>query len=416
MNRERINHRVSSENDNDYVLYIMCNSFRANHNHGILHTLQTAKSRHKKAYIILYKEPEENPIINKYFEHGIANYKTVFGEIFDKVFYYKIYDNGIDKLIKNANHVVKDMAYLKEEIQFEDIVYQGCRDEKVGFDTVESNVIVPIRIASDKEEYSARTIRKKIMTKLDDFLDLENTTFKKISYEEKAFEVLNVFIKNKYAFYNLRNDPATEYTSNLSPFLKFGFISPQTIVKEIYFAGGENTELFLEELIVRRELAYNFIYYNKNYDLFNEMTYKWSYETMENHLMDDREYLYKIEDYISFSTHDKYFNTAMKEMIYFGKMHSYMRMYWCKKIIEWSKTYTEAYEIAIYLNNYYFIDGNTPNGYNGIAWCFGKHDRAWNERLIFGKLRYMNSNGLKRKFAIDKYVERIERMVGELNG
>jgi deoxyribodipyrimidine photo-lyase len=103
----------------------------------------------------------------------------------------------------------------------------------------------------------------------------------------------------------------------------------------------------------------------------------------------------------------------MKEMVYLGKMHSYMRMYWCKKIIEWSKTYEEAFKTAIELNNYYFTDGLTPNGYCGVAWCFGKHDRAWTERDIFGKLRYMNANGLKRKFAIDDYVEKMNKIEKE---
>jgi deoxyribodipyrimidine photo-lyase len=120
-------------------------------------------------------------------------------------------------------------------------------------------------------------------------------------------------------------------------------------------------------------------------------------------------------DYVQFKTHDPYFNAAMKEMVYFKTMSSYMRMYWCKKIIEWSKTYKEAYEIAITLNNLYFLDGNTPNGYAGVAWCFGKHDRAWTERPIFGKLRYMNANGLKRKFDIETYVKQIEARVEDID-
>jgi deoxyribodipyrimidine photo-lyase len=135
------------------------------------------------------------------------------------------------------------------------------------------------------------------------------------------------------------------------------------------------------------------------------MTDDWAYQTMKHHLSDERSYIYSKEDYLNFKTHDPYFNAAMKEMVYLGKMHSYMRMYWCKKIVEWTRTYKEAYDIAIDLNNTYFYDGLTPNGYTGVAWCFGKHDRAWFEREVFGKLRYMNANGLKRKFDIDQYVE-----------
>ena len=145
------------------------------------------------------------------------------------------------------------------------------------------------------------------------------------------------------------------------------------------------------------------------------MTYSWAYQTMDIHLLDERPYLYTNKDYITFNTHDVFFNSAMKEMVYLGTMHGYMRMYLGKKIIEWSNTFEEAYKTMIILNNYYFLDGNTPNGYNGIAWCFGKHDRAWSSREIFGKLRYMNQNGLKRKFDIEFYVKRIEKKVVDLN-
>ena len=138
------------------------------------------------------------------------------------------------------------------------------------------------------------------------------------------------------------------------------------------------------------------------------MTHSWAYLTMDIHRLDEREYLYTVEDYISFNTHDVYFNAAMKEMVHLGAMHGYMRMYWGKKIIEWSSSYQKAYEIMITLNNYYFLDGNTPNGYAGVAWCFGKHDRAWTNRSIFGKLRYMNLNGLERKFDIQNYIVRID--------
>ena len=128
------------------------------------------------------------------------------------------------------------------------------------------------------------------------------------------------------------------------------------------------------------------------------MTDGWAYQTMAMHRDDEREYIYTLEELIKCNTHDPYWNDAMREMVETGYMHNYMRMYWCKKILEWSPSYQEAYEHAIYLNNRYFIDGRDPNGYTGVAWCFGKHDHGWKERPIFGKLRYMNANGLKRKF------------------
>ncbi|MDY0138979.1 MAG: hypothetical protein RBR50_04710, partial [Candidatus Izemoplasmatales bacterium] len=276
--------------------------------------------------------------------------------------------------------------------------------------TVESNVFVPVVEASNKEEYSARTIRNKINSRLDDYKSEVLTKEDFTIAEKKAFDVLEDFVSNKLEKYDLHNDPSLDLTSLLSPYLKYGFISPVTIYNKIIDIDSENKESFLEELIVRRELAYNFVYFNSRYDNFSYMTYDWAYNTMSRHKMDKREYIYTKEDYINFRTHDPYFNAAMKEMVLLGRMHSYMRMYWCKKIIEWSESYEKAFELALELNNYFFLDGLTPNGYCGVAWCFGKHDRAWTEREIFGKLRYMNDNGLKRKFDIDKYVEKMNNI------
>ena len=152
------------------------------------------------------------------------------------------------------------------------------------------------------------------------------------------------------------------------------------------------------------------MYYNKNYDNFENMTYSWAYETMKVHKDDMREYIYSVDELENSETHDIYWNAAQNEMVLNRKMHGYMRMYWAKKIIEWSDDYKNAYETIKYLNNKYFLDGRDENGYAGIAWCFGKHDRAWFQREIFGKLRYMNSNGLKSKFDIEEYVRKIEKL------
>jgi deoxyribodipyrimidine photo-lyase len=303
-----------------------------------------------------------------------------------------------------------DKVYLKHDLDFYESIKQLAYRKHIGLFTVESNVFVPVRVASDKEEYSARTIRNKINTKLNDYRDEVLTDFDLTIAETEAFNVLNDFIINKLDNYHLHNDPSMNYTSLLSPYLKYGFISPVVIYNKINHINTDNSNAFLEELIIRRELAYNFVYFNPTYDDFNYMTYDWAYRTMKHHLNDEREYIYTKEDYINFKTHDEYFNAAMREMVFLGRMHSYMRMYWCKKIIEWSPSYEEAYRIALELNNYYFLDGLTPNGYAGVAWCFGKHDRAWTERKIFGKLRYMNSNGLERKFNIKDYVENMKKV------
>lgn len=149
----------------------------------------------------------------------------------------------------------------------------------------------------------------------------------------------------------------------------------------------------------------NFVFYNNKYDSYDCLP-NWSKATLEKHLLDEREFIYSIDELEMAKTHDEYWNTAQMEMVITGKMHGYMRMYWGKKILEWSKTPKEAFDSAIYLNNKYLLDGRDPNAFTGVAWCFGKHDRPWRERNVFGTVRYMNDKGLKRKFNMEKYTER----------
>jgi deoxyribodipyrimidine photo-lyase len=193
-------------------------------------------------------------------------------------------------------------------------------------------------------------------------------------------------------------------------YLHFGQISSLELLERVYLAleqgqlKGESFDQYIEQLLIRRELAFNYVFYHQGYDSFETMTENWAYQTMNAHEFDHKDYLYDLETLETYQTHDVYFNAAMKQMVKTGYMHNYMRMYWAKKIIEWSPSFKKAYETTIYLNNKYFIDGRDPNSYAGVAWCFGKHDRAWTEREIFGKLRYMNAKGLERKFNINQYV------------
>ena len=166
-------------------------------------------------------------------------------------------------------------------------------------------------------------------------------------------------------------------------------------------------EAFLEELIARRELAANFVYYNSKYDSIDCLP-DWCTKTLGDHEGDPREYIYSLEEFEAAETHDPYWNAAQRQMVITGKMHGYMRMYWGKKILEWSPSPRVAYETALYLNDKYELDGRDPNGYTGVAWCFGKHDRPWKERPVFGKVRYMNDRGLRRKFDADLYVRKVE--------
>jgi len=172
----------------------------------------------------------------------------------------------------------------------------------------------------------------------------------------------------------------------------------------------ESKDAFLEELIIRKELSDNFCFYNEHYDSFSGFP-DWAKKTLDDHRKDAREYIYSLEDLESSRTHDDLWNAAQMEMVKTGKMHGYMRMYWAKKILEWTETPEDALRIAIYLNDKYELDGRDPNGYVGIAWSIGGvHDRAWKERPVFGKVRYMSYNGCKSKFDVEGYIAKIERL------
>ncbi|MFP4478412.1 MAG: deoxyribodipyrimidine photolyase [Candidatus Izemoplasmatales bacterium] len=403
---------VDGSNNHEKVIYFMTKAFRIKNNYTLYQAKKFAEDNKKDLLVYMVEPYEENSKILDFFYNYSEDLFEKLHQFSDDIKMIKR-DVNIEKILADVHTIFIDKSYLKFDIDFLTKLKKYALENDLTIIEVEVNVFVPITLASDKEEYGARTIRKKINDKLSDFQDEVLEDAQVSQGEKEALNRLQDFIDNKLDKYDEHNDPSKDLTSNLSPYLKFGFISPVTIYNLMKDIKSDSKEDFLEELIVRRELAYNFVYYNSNYDKFDGMTEKWAYQTMKKHKGDEREYLYTKEDYIHFKTHDPYFNAAMMEMIYLGKMHSYMRMYWAKKIIEWSKDYKEAYQTTLELNNYYFYDGLTPNSYTGVAWCYGKHDRAWFEREIFGKLRYMNANGLKRKFNIEDYVQKMKEVKGE---
>jgi len=226
----------------------------------------------------------------------------------------------------------------------------------------------------------------------------------------RAKQHLKMFIEKKLDKYvDGKNDPSIDVLSNMSPYLHFGQIPPTYIALKVLESNNLGTDVYLEELVVRRELAFNFIFYNKNYDSFDCLA-EWTKKSLNEHKSDPREYVYSLDEFENAKTHDIYWNAAQKQMKVCGKMHGYMRMYWGKKIIEWTQDPVDAYNYMLYLNNKYELDGRDANGFAGVAWCFGKHDRPWKERSIFGKIRYMNAKGLQRKFDVEKYVKQINQL------
>jgi deoxyribodipyrimidine photo-lyase len=310
---------------------------------------------------------------------------------------------------------------------------------RIPFLEVDAHNVIPCWTASGKQEFAAYTIRPKIEKRLFTFLEpfpelkkhpfpagasaeisndwerIEKALRKMVSGqpvsfdsgEKEALNTMNRFIAERLNDYaSDRNDPTKHGISDLSPYLHFGQISAQRVALEIQDADAniESKDAFLEELIVRRELSDNFCHYNAHYDQTGGFP-DWAKKTIAAHRRDKRAYLYSLEQFEQARTHEALWNACQMEMINTGKMHGYMRMYWAKKILEWTSSAEEAMEIAITLNDRYELDGRDPNGYTGIAWAIGGvHDRAWFERPVFGKIRYMNENGARKKFDVDRYI------------
>lgn len=309
----------------------------------------------------------------------------------------------------------------------------------IPFHVVDAHNIVPVWEASNKQEYAAYTIRPKLHKQLDTFLtDFPSVKYQKnsgdikpieinidsiikqlnidrsvkevdwiLSGEDSALKSFNSFKDQYFLGYDIkRNDPNKNCLSNLSPYIHFGQISTQRIVIDVMKSDNlSDRDAFIEQIVVRKELAENFCYYNNDYDSFSGIT-DWAKNTLNDHRNDTREYIYNFDTFENGDTHDKLWNAAQNQMVSMGKMHGYLRMYWAKKILEWSVDPETALNIAIELNDKYELDGRDPRGYTGIVWSIGGiHDRPWFERPVFGKIRYMNYNGCKRKFDVSRYIE-----------
>lgn len=448
--KNRLHEITSIENKKkDYIIYWMQSAQRYTYNHSLAYSIKKANELNKHLLVVFcltdsYQEANQRHY--KFMLEGLLELKHVFK---NKDIPFIILKGDILKTVrdlsKHAYMMITDFGYQKIHKQWYKKLSKTIHTKLIA---VETNLIVPITQASNKEEYAAYTIRKKINTQLSNyayrfiipklkvnsplpkFLDNFNsinlitveqtlstmnldqsieTSSDYIGGYKKAMKRLEFFINNHLSMYSKEsNDPVKNMTSHLSPYIHFGQISTLEIYNLVSTSQYlQEADDFLEQLIVRRELSFNFIYYNKTYDsnLF-QLLPNWAVKTLKNHESDPKLITYKLDQLEHAKTHDVYWNAAQLELTTTGLMHNYMRMYWGKKIIEWCNTYQEAFDHMIYLNNKYALDGRDANSYAGIAWCFGKHDRAWKEREIFGKIRYMNANGLKRKFDIDQYVNK----------
>lgn len=348
---------------------------------------------------------------------------------------------------RNIGAVITDFSPVRIIKQWTEELSARMAAKGVAVCQIDGHNVVPVWVASEKCEYGARTIRPKIHRHLTEFLTEfppvishpfsvpEEFESKQIDWKQvednlevnrevgdcqwitagtsAAFQMLQDFIDNRLKhFGGKRNDPNIDCLSNLSPYFHFGQISPQRVILEVNKSKSklkESVDAFVEETVVRRELADNYCYYNDNYDNI-EGAHDWAKKTLNDHKKDKRDYLYSLEQLETARTHDQLWNAAQRQMTRDGKMHGFMRMYWAKKILEWTKSPEEALRIAIHLNDKYELDGRDPNGYVGCMWSIcGLHDQGWAERKVFGKIRYMNDKGCQRKFDVNEYINKYRK-------
>ena len=431
-----------------YVLYWMQMFKRASHNYALNFAIQMANERQLPLVVyegLKFYYPWASDRIHTFILEGVAEKQAEFSERGIRYIFYLQRNerdprNTVAKLAREAALLVTDdyPCFIIPE-------HNGrIARLKLPVYAVDANGMVPMS-ALPKEEYAAYTIRPKINRLLPDLprtivtphLDVQKPTLD-VECPETIVSAANIpdlvsqcdidhtvkpsdryhggtttgrkrlthFVRNILPHYDkTRNDPSVDGASRLSPYLHFGFLSIQEVVAAVEHAKAPKPakDAFLEEAIVRRELSFNLTRHNPHYDSLKSLP-PWALKTMRDHANDPRPELLDAERIEAADTYDELWNAAQRELLYTGHLHNYVRMLWGKRVIEWQRSYEMAFELLVHLNNKYALDGRDPNSYAGILWCFGKHDRPWFEREIFGTIRYMTSRSMAKKFNARRYM------------
>ncbi len=452
----RINERVVQLNDKQinpkgcYVLYWMQMFKRTSHNHALIWAIR--KANELRVPLVVYEGlkhyyPWASDRFHTFILEGVEEKRKEFESLGIRYIFYLQKDesspkNTVARLAKDAALIVTDdyPCYIIPEHN-----RRIAERADIPVHAVDSCGIIPTS-KFDKEEYAAYTIRPKIKKLLPNYLkpmaeetveidstniDLDAEFETRITSENIPKLVADCDIDHSVPpsniyhggtangrirlkkfvdeilpdYENARNKPDRDGSSRLSAYLHFGFLSPLEIALAVQDAEApqESKDAYLEELIVRRELSFNMTRHNANYDSLAALP-PWVHKTMREHAGDGRQFTYTLEQLEAAETHDDLWNACQREMVATGEMHNYVRMLWGKNVIAWSPTYEIAFETLVHLNNKYCLDGRDPNSYAGILWCFGKHDRPWMERPVFGTIRYMTSGSTGKKFDSRKYI------------
>ena len=426
-----------------YVLYWMQAAQRGRYNHALEHAIRLGNERGKPvvvAFGLTDVYPEANRRHYAFMLQGLTETQRTLADRGVAMVVRRGEPDAVAiEMARDADLVVVDAGHLRIQRKWRSNVARTIDCPLV---EVETNLVVPVGVALDKAAWSAAVLRRRIERHRAHFLKpLRHVTPRHASVRmglagldiksgpEAALDVLELdssvppvamqggsqagqrrlraFLNDGLERYDEdRNDPTLDGTSRLSAYLHFGQLSPIEIALKVLGRGGEGAAAFLEQLIVRRELSFNFVRYNTQYDRYAGLP-AWARRTLAFHRRDRRPAVYSLEELETAGTDDVYWNAAQRQMVHTGTMHGHMRMYWGKRILEWTRSPARAFQIALYLNNKYELDGRDPNAWAGVAWCFGQHDRPWPERPIFGKVRFMNAAGLKRKFDADAYAQQV---------
>jgi deoxyribodipyrimidine photo-lyase len=439
----------TENNDGKYVLYWMQIFKRTSHNHALNFAIKMANER--KLPLVVYEAlkyyyPWANDRIHTYILEGVAEKRAAFEKLGIKYLFYLQRDSKDPK--QTVARLAKDAALTVTDDFPCFIIPEHNKaitaKAEIPVYAVDSNGMIPLS-KFEKEEFAAYTIRPKIKRLLPDYIepfkeialinkqpDIKVDCPETVVADEKIAELvsqcdidhavkpspvyhggtkngrkrLNHFIKNILPKYDeTRSEPSVDGTSRLSSYLHFGFLSVYEVYEAVTDADVPQSakDAYLEELIVRRELSYNFTKFNPHYNSLESLP-DWAKKTIREHDKDPRPAIFSPEEIELGKTGDELWNAAQRESLETGEIHNYMRMLWGKKVIEWRPSYQESFDLLMHLNNKYSLDGRNPNSYAGVLWCFGKHDRAWGERPVFGKLRYMSSVSTARKFDSKKYI------------
>jgi deoxyribodipyrimidine photo-lyase len=432
----------------DYVLYWMQQSQRTHFNHALEFAVTQANEL-RKPLVVCFGLMDDYPEANlRHYAFMLEGLRDVNAALREREIKFVVRHGHPQDVAtgfgERACLVVCDRGYLRHQRAWRKHVAERA---DVSAMQVESEVVVPVEAASNKHEIGARTLRPKIHRVWDRYLvsvneepigkpslrlDIEgdldpsdptrllgrlkldtsvNPTPFFTGGQNEANRLMTTFLASKLDGYaEQRNEPSDDHHSYMSPYLHFGQVSPIDLALRARNAKKlrpADRDSFLEELIIRRELSMNFCHFREDYDAYSSVP-DWARRSLAKHSSDERPVLYELKELEGGKSRDPYWNAAQMQMVITGFMHNYMRMYWGKKIIEWSKSPEQAFDIVRYLNNKYFLDGRDANSFANIGWLFGLHDRPWTERPIFGQIRYMNAAGLERKFDIQKYVEQMD--------